>query len=126
MFGILALIVVGAFVGIPILAVCSFRNRAASRPETLPTWRNRTGIVSLGVILCVWLFLVVLTILRIINESWRYILTENMNAGPILLAVAASISCIALKGPARTQAIMAGVLLFILAVLATFWLPGDF
>jgi O-antigen ligase len=93
MFGILALIVVGAFVGIPILAVCSFRNRAASRPETLPTWRNRTGIVSLGVILCVWLFLVVLTILRIINESWRYILTENMNAGPILLAVAASISC---------------------------------
>jgi hypothetical protein len=125
MFGILALVVLGAFVGIPILAVCSFRNRAASRSETLPAWRNRTGIVSLGVILCGWLFIVVLTILRIINDSWRYILTENMNAGLFLLAVAASISCVAFKGSARTQAIMAGVLLFILAVLVTFWLPGD-
>jgi hypothetical protein len=125
MLGILALIILGAFVGIPILAACSFRKRSASPPETLPAWRNRTGVVSLGVILCGWLFLVVLTILRIINDSWRYILTENMNAGLILLAVAASISCIALKGPARTQAIRAGVLLCILAVLASFWLPGD-
>jgi hypothetical protein len=118
--------VFGAFVGIPILAVCSFRDWAATRPETFPAWRNRIGIASLGVILCGWLFLAVLTILSFINDSWRYILTENMDIGLILLAVAASISCIAFKGAARAMAIVAGALLVLLALLASFWLPGDF
>jgi len=115
-----------AFVGIPILAVYSFRDWAVTRPDSFPAWRNITGLVSLGVILCGWLFLVVLTILSFINDSWRYILTENMNIGLILLAVAASISCIAFKGAARAMAIVAGVLLVLLALLASFWLPGDF
>lgn len=124
MVGTLA-VILGAFVGIPILAVYSFRDWAATRPETFPAWRNRAGIVSLGVILCGWLFLVVLTILRLINDSWRYILTENMDIGLILLAVAASISCIAFKGAARALAVVAGVLLVLLALLASLWLPGD-
>jgi hypothetical protein len=41
------------------------------------------------------------------------------------LATAATISCLALRGSARSLGIFAGILLFILALFASFWLPGD-
>lgn len=122
---IVLVLILGVFVGIPTLALCSFRDWSASHPETLPAWRNRTGVVSLGVILCGWPFLVVLTILPFINDSWRYILTDKMDIGLTLLAAAASISCMAFKGSARFLGVMAGALLSFLAMLAPFWFPGD-
>ena len=103
------------FLGIPILAVLSIRDWAATCRATLPAWRSRIGIGSLGAIFCGWLFLVVLTILGITNDHRIEFFTETRNLGFLLLAVIASLSCLALKGGARLQAVAAGVLLLLMA-----------
>ena len=119
-----AAIIVG-FIGTPIVAAYSIRDWAATRSATVPGWRSTVGIGSLATILAGWLFLVVLTVLRFINESWRYILTERMNLALILIAAVATLSSIVLKGSAQALAIVAGMLLVLLALLASLWLPGD-
>ena len=48
-----------------------------------------------------------------------------MNIALIGLAVGTIAGCIALKGFARALAIIAGVLFFLVALLASMWLPGD-
>jgi hypothetical protein len=121
---LLTAIIVG-FVGTPILGVYSIRDWATSRSAQVPPWRSAVGIGSLATILSGWLFLVVLTVLRFMNESWRYILTEKMNLGLLLVAVVATLPGVVLKGSARALAIVAGVLLVLLALLASLWLPGD-
>jgi hypothetical protein len=122
---IFAIMVVG-FMGTPFLAIYSLREWSAARPDNLPAWRNMLGVSSLCTILCGWLFVAVLTVLRFINESWRYLLTERMNIALIGLAVGTIACGIALKGFPRALAIMAGVLFFFLALFASLWLPGDF
>ena len=122
---LLALILAGLG-GTPILAIYSLREWAAARPENFPVLRNTLGVSSLYVILCSWLFVVILTVLRFTNDSWRYLLTERMNIALISLAVVTVASCNALKGFARALAIMAGVLFFLLALLASLWLPRGF
>ena len=92
--------------------------------EILHAWRKRTGLASLVTILCGWLVIVVLTVLRFVNESWRYFLTERLNIALILVAVAATLSSLAFKGLARVPAVMAGVLFLLLALLVSLWLPG--
>jgi len=121
---ILAIMVAG-FVGVPILASYSLREWRATRSEAFPAWRTTLGISGLYTILCGWLLIVVLTVLRFVNEDWRYLLTEKMNIAVITLAIAALTCCAALKGFARTLAIMAGVLFALLALFASLWLPGD-
>jgi hypothetical protein len=108
---ILAIMVLG-FIGTPILAIYSLREWSAASPDNLPAWRNTLGVSSLYTILCGWLFVAALTVLRFINESWRYLLTERMNIALIGLAVGTIACGIALKGFARALAIMAGVLFF--------------
>jgi hypothetical protein len=110
------------FLGIPTLAIFSIREWDTTSRATLPAWRNRIGVGSVGAILCVWLFLVVLTILGIINDSWIDFFTVNRNLGLLLLAVAASLSSFALRGGARVQAVAAGVLLVLMDIL---WLARD-
>jgi len=121
---ILAAVLV-AFLGIPILTVYSLRDWAANRSTIVPAWRSKIGVWSVGAILLGWLLLVVLTILRFVSEDWRYLLTEKKDFTLILLAVAATLSCFTLKGVARVSAVIAGVVLVLLAMLASLWLPGD-
>jgi hypothetical protein len=121
---ILAIMVAG-FVGTPILAGYSLREWKATRPETFPAWRTTVGISAIYTILCGWFLIFVLTILRLINESWRYLLTEKMNFALIALALAAIACCAALKSFARALATIAGVLFALLALLVSLWLPGD-
>jgi len=110
------------FLGIPLLAIFSIREWAATCRATLPIWRNRIGVGAVGAILFGWLFLVVGTTLGIINDSWIDFFTVNRNVGLILLAVTASLSCLALRGGARVQAVAAGTLLVVMALL---WLGRD-
>jgi len=110
------------FLGIPILAILSIREWATACRTTLPVWRSRIGIGSVGAIFCSWLFLVVLTILGIIDDSRIDFFTLNRNVGLLLFSVTASLSCLALKGGARVQAVAAGVLLVLMALL---WLARD-
>ena len=110
------------FLGIPMLAILSIREWAATCRATLPIWRSRIGVGSVGAILCGWLFLVVLTTLGIINDSWIGFFTVNRNVGFLLLAVTPSLSRLALKGGARVQAVAAGTLLVLMALL---WLGRD-
>jgi hypothetical protein len=117
--------ILAAFLGIPILTVYSLRDWAANRSTTLPDWRSKIGVWSVGAILLGWLLLVVLTILRFVSEDWRYLLTEKKDFTLILLAIAATLSCFTLKGTARRSAVVAGALLVLLAILASLWLPGD-
>ena len=117
--------ILAAFVGIPILTVYSLRDWAANRSTTFSTWHSEIGAWSVAAILLGWLLLVVLTILRFVSEDWRYLLTEKKDFTLILLAVAATLSCFTLKGAARVSAVIAGVLLVLLAMLASLWLPGD-
>jgi hypothetical protein len=63
--GIVFGIWLSAFIGIPILVIFSSRGWATTFRATLPSWRSRFGVGSLGVIFCGWLFIVVLTILGI-------------------------------------------------------------
>ena len=110
------------FLGIPILAILSIREWATTCRATLPLWRSRIGIGSVGAIFCGWLFLAVLTVLGIINDSWMDFFTVSRNVGFLLLAVTASLSCLALKAGARVQAVAAGGLLVLIALL---WLARD-
>ena len=110
------------FLGIPMLAIFSIREWASTSRATLPIWRSRIGIGSVGTILCGWLFLVVLTTLGIINDSWIGFFTVNRNVGFLLFAFTASLSCLALRGGARVQAVAAGTLLVLMALL---WLSRD-
>jgi hypothetical protein len=110
------------FLGIPMLTILSIREWATACRATLPVWRSRIGIGSVGAIFCGWLFLVLLTILGIINDSWIYFFTVNKNVGLLLFSVTASVSCLALKGGARVQAVAAGLLLVLMALL---WLGRD-
>ena len=110
------------FLGIPILAILSIREWATACRATLPVWRSRIGVGSVGAIFCGWLFLVVLTILGIINDSRIDFFTVNKNVGLVLISVTASLSCLALKGGARVQAVAAGLLLVLMALL---WLGRD-
>jgi hypothetical protein len=120
--GIIIGVALLSFLGIPTLAVLSIRDWAKTCRATLPVWRSRIGVGSLGAIFCGWLFLVVLTILGITNEHWIEFFTKKRNVGFLLLAVVASLSCLALKGGARVQAMAAGMLL---ALMALMWLGRD-
>jgi hypothetical protein len=94
--------VIGCFIAIPMLSIVSFREWVTIRPAAFSAWRNRVGIGALGTILSIWLFFVVLTVLRFINDSWIGFFTEKVN-----------------------QAVVAGLLLVLLALMASFWLPVD-
>jgi hypothetical protein len=67
--GFLLIAILVGFVGIPILAVYSLREWAAIGSATFPEWQARVGTLSVAAILCGWLFIVVLTILRFLNEN---------------------------------------------------------
>jgi hypothetical protein len=120
--GIVFGIWLSAFIGIPILVIFSGRGWATTFRATLPSWRSRIGVGSLGVISCGWLFIVVLTILGIINDSWIDFFTVKRNVVFLVLAVTASLSCLALKATKRVQAVAAGALLVLMALL---WLARD-
>jgi len=124
MVSVIFLVIVVGFLGTPVAALFSFTDWAANRAG-LPTWRNILGLASLLAISLGWLFIAILTVLRFIKEDWRYVLTERRDVGLIILATAATVSCLALRGSARSLGIFAGILLFILALFASFWLPGD-
>jgi hypothetical protein len=108
--------------GTPTLAIFSFREWASTHRTTLPAMRSRIGIVSVGAIFCGWLFLIVLTILGIINDTWIEFFTDHKNVSFLVLAVIASLTSLTLKGNARVQAVAAGVLLVLFAML---WLSRD-
>jgi hypothetical protein len=111
-----------AALGIPILATLAIREWALTCRATLPVWRTRIGMGSIGVIFCGWLFLLTMTILGIINDSRIDFFTVGEDMGLLFLAVTASLSCFALRGGARVQAVAAGVLLVLMTIL---WLGRD-
>lgn len=100
-------VVIAAFVGIPMAAAYSFRDWAAIRPSTFPAWRHRIGIGSLVTILCGWFAIMVLTVLRLINDRWTSFFTDRMAVSLVLLAL------------------VAGVLLVLLALLSSIWINGE-
>ena len=108
--------------GIPALAIFSIREWVSSQRATLSTLRNWIGVGSVGAIFCGWLFLVVLTILRIINDTWMDFFTEHRNFVFLVLAVTASVTSLTLTGKARVCAVAAGLLLALYAML---WLSRD-
>jgi hypothetical protein len=108
--------------GIPALAIFSIREWASSQRATLSTLRNWIGVGSVGAIFCGWLFLVVLTILGIINDTWMDFFNDHRNFVFLVLAVTASVTSLTLKGKARVYAVAAGLLLALYAML---WLSRD-
>ena len=110
------------FLGIPILAIFSIREWATTYRATLPALRSGIGVVSVATIFFGWLFLVALAILGIINTAWLDLFTEKRNLGFLVLAVVASVSSLTLKGNARVQALAAGALLVLFAML---WLSRE-
>ena len=69
-----------------------------------------------------WLFLVALAIFGIFNTTWLDFFTQKRNLGFLALAIAASLSSLTLKGNARVQALAAGALLVLFAML---WLSRE-
>jgi hypothetical protein len=110
------------FLGIPILALFSIREWATTYRATLPALRSGIGLVSVGAIFLGWLFLVALAVLGIINTTSLDFFTQKRNLGFLALAIAASLSSLTLKGNARVQALAAGALLVLFAML---WLSRD-
>ena len=108
--------------GIPTLSVLSIREWASSNRTTLPAVRNSLGVASVAVVLAGWLFLVTLTLLAVLNDTWTNFFTERRNVELLLLAIIASLSCLTLKGTARWFALGAGTLLVLFALL---WLSRD-
>jgi hypothetical protein len=66
-----------------------------------------------------------LTILRMINERWTSFYSEKITIGLILVALAATLSSIALKVSAGVLALVAGVLLVFLVSLSSTWINGE-
>ena len=110
------------FLGIPILALFSIRKRAATYRTTLPAVRSGIGLISVGAIFFGWLFLVALAILGIFNTAWLDFFTQKRNLNFRVLAVAASVSSLTLNGNARVQALAAGALFVLFAML---WLSRE-
>jgi hypothetical protein len=110
------------FLGIPILALFSIREWATTYRATLPALRSGIGLLSVGAIFFGWLFLVALAVLGIFNTTWLDFFTQKRNVGFLALAVAASVLSLALKGNARVQALAAGALLVLFAML---WLSRE-
>jgi hypothetical protein len=122
MFGAIVLAMwLGCLLGIPALIVFSIREWASTDRTTLPALRSRIGIVSVAAIFCGWLFLMVLTVLGLFNDSWIDFFTEQRNISFLVLAVGASVTSLTLKN-ARVQAVAAGVFLVLWSVL---WLSRD-
>jgi len=110
------------FLGIPILALFSIREWATNYRATLPAFRSGIGLLSVGAIFFGWLFLVALAILGIFNTTWLDFFTQKRNLHFLVLAVAASVLSLTLKGHARVQALAAGALLVLFAML---WLSRE-
>ena len=110
------------FLGIPILALFSIREWATSDRATLPALRSGIGVASVGAIFVGWLFLVALAVLGIINTTWLDFFNQKRNLDFLAFAVAASVSSLTLKGNARVQALSAGALLVLFAML---WLSRE-
>jgi hypothetical protein len=110
------------FLGIPILALFSIREWAITDRTTLPAFRSGIGLLSIGAIFLGWLFLVALAVLGIFNSSWLDLFTQKRNLHFLALAVTASVLGLALKGNARVQAVAAGALLVVFAML---WLSRE-
>jgi len=110
------------FLGIPILALFSIREWATSDRATLPALRSGIGVASVGAIFVGWLFLVALAVLGIINTTWLDFFNQKRNLDFLAFAVAASVSSLTLKGNARMQALSAGALLVLFAML---WLSRE-
>ena len=110
------------FLGIPILVLFSIREWATNYRATLPAYRTGVGLLSVAAIFVGWLFLVALAIFGIFNTAWLDFFTEKRNLSFLALAVAASVFSLTLKGNARLQAVSAGALLVLFAML---WLSGE-
>jgi len=110
------------FLGIPILVLFSIREWATNYRATLPVLRSGIGLISVGAIFFGWIFLVALAILGIINTTWLDFFTQKRNLGFLVIAAAASVSSLTLKGYARVQALAAGALLVLFAML---WLSRE-
>jgi hypothetical protein len=110
------------FLGIPILALFSIRDWATTYRSTLPAFRSGIGLLSVGVIFFGWIFLVALAVFGIFNSAWLDFFTQKRNLHFLALAVAASVASLTLKGNARLQALAAGVLLVLFAIL---WLARE-
>ena len=110
------------FLGIPILALFSIREWATNYRSTLPAVRSGIGLLSVGAIFFGWLFLVALAIFGIFNTTSLDFFTQKRNLHFLVLAVAASVLSLTLKGHARVQALAAGALLVLFAML---WLSRE-
>lgn len=118
-------LVIAGIAGIPIIVLYSFRDWAEIRPATFPVWRHRIGTAALVTILGSWGIIMVLTILRTVNERLTTFYTGKMTFGLMLIALAATLSSVALKGSARVLALVAGVLLVFLILLSSTWINGE-
>ena len=110
------------FLGIPILILFSIREWATNHRATLPALRSGIGLISIGCIFSGWFFLVALAVLGIINTTWLDFFTQKRNLNFLMLAIAASVLSLTLKGSARVQALAAGALLVLFAML---WLSRE-
>jgi hypothetical protein len=110
------------FLGIPIFALFSIREWATNYRATLPALRSGIGLLSVGVIFFGWLYLVALAVFGIFNAAWLDFFTLKRNLHFLALAIAASLTSLTLKGNARLQALAAGVLLILFAML---WLARE-
>ncbi|HTB91711.1 MAG TPA: hypothetical protein VK728_02700 [Candidatus Sulfotelmatobacter sp.] len=110
------------FLGIPILALFSIREWATTYRATLPRIRSGIGLLSVGVIFFGWLYLVTLAVFGIFNAVWLDFFTQKRNLHFLALAVGASVTSLTLKGNARLQALAAGALLVLFAML---WLSRE-
>jgi hypothetical protein len=110
------------FLGIPILALFSIREWATTYRATLPALRSGIGLLSVAAIFFGWLFLVALAVFGIFNAAWLDFFTQKRNLDFLALAIAASVSSLTLKGNARLQALAAGALLVLFAML---WLSRE-
>jgi hypothetical protein len=110
------------FLGIPILVLFSIREWATNHRTTLPAFRSGIGLISIGSIFSGWLFLVALAVLGIINTTWLDFFTQKRNLSFLMVAIAASVLSLTLKGSSRVQALAAGTLLVLFAML---WLSRE-
>jgi hypothetical protein len=108
--------------GIPILVLFSIREWATNYRTTLPAFRSGIGLISIGSIFSGWLFLVGLAVLGIINTTWLDFFTQKRNLNFLMVAIAASVLSLTLKGSSRVQALAAGTLLVLFAML---WLSKE-
>ena len=101
------------FLTVLLLILLAYRGWAKRVRKDLPRWRSALGIASIAATFLNWLGFVVLALavwLRM-NVDFLDLLPVDWTDINLLISAAGTLTALALKGPSRVQAFLAGLLM---------------